>query len=89
MYKVLYHASAAKEIRKLDGTTQQKIREAIEQIAKNPALGKNLQGILAGKQSYRVGSYRIVYQLIHKELIVLILGCGHRRDIYESLTRRR
>ena len=42
---------------------------------------------LSGKESLfrvRVGDYRIIYQVRDRELVVLVLKIGHRREIYRS-----
>jgi len=31
---------------------------------------------------YRVGSYRIVARLKDKELVILVVRVGHRREVY-------
>ena len=33
----------------------------------------------------RVGDYRVLYQVQGKVLLVLIVGMGHRRDIYRRI----
>jgi len=30
----------------------------------------------------RVGTYRVIYSVVAKRLVVLILKVGHRRDVY-------
>lgn len=47
--------------------------------------GKALSGRLAGLWRYRVEDHRIVCQIVHDEVLVLVLSVGHRRDIYERL----
>jgi mRNA interferase RelE/StbE len=32
--------------------------------------------------TYRVGDYRIIYEIHEQALIVLVLKVGHRRDVY-------
>ena len=32
----------------------------------------------------RIGNYRVRYEIIEKESVVLILHCKHRRDIYRK-----
>jgi len=42
---------------------------------------------LSGEQNlYRIraGDYRIIYQIRDKELVVLVLKLGHRRDVYRG-----
>lgn len=52
-------------------------------IAENPhRLGKPLVGELEGLRSARRGDYRIIYQIIEDEQVVLIHRVQHRRDVY-------
>lgn len=52
-------------------------------IANNPQrLGKPLLGELEGLRSARRGDYRIIYEIIEDEMIVLIHRVQHRRDVY-------
>ena len=42
---------------------------------------------LAAKENlyrYRVGDYRIIYEIRDKILVVLIVRIGHRREVYRS-----
>jgi mRNA interferase RelE/StbE len=32
----------------------------------------------------RTGDYRIVYEIEDQELLVLVLGVGHRREVYRA-----
>jgi mRNA interferase RelE/StbE len=34
----------------------------------------------------RVGNYRVIYEIVESELIILIVGVGHRREIYPKLS---
>ena len=42
--------------------------------------GKGLKADLAG--CYRVGDYRILSQIRDRELEILVVAAGHRRDVY-------
>ncbi|MBI4248378.1 MAG: type II toxin-antitoxin system RelE/ParE family toxin [Elusimicrobia bacterium] len=42
-----------------------------------------LHGQLRGLISYRMGSYRILYEVHHRRLLVVVIDLGHRRDIYK------
>nr|CBI77786.1 conserved hypothetical protein [Bartonella rochalimae ATCC BAA-1498] len=48
------------------------------------AIGKPLRGQLSGLWRYRVGDYRILCDLYDKELVVLVLAVGHRKNIYKG-----
>jgi mRNA interferase RelE/StbE len=34
----------------------------------------------------RVGDYRIIYEIADRQLIILIVGVGHRREAYRALS---
>jgi mRNA interferase RelE/StbE len=34
----------------------------------------------------RVGDYRVIYEIRDGQLIILIVGVGHRREIYRNMT---
>ncbi len=88
MYKLFYTDEAKKNIDKLPAKKKLQIKEAAERISQNPEIGKHLTQELKGLQSYRSGDYRIIYRVHHKEILVLILAIGHRKDIYKHTTRK-
>ena len=86
MYKIEVGRQAAKDLEKVyrsDRTLYQRFLNAFSSIANDPSEGKALHGDLRGLNSYRFGSYRILYEIRHKQLIVVIIDLGHRRDIYK------
>ncbi len=36
----------------------------------------------AGLRRLRVGDYRVIYTVSDRELVVLVIDVGHRREIY-------
>lgn len=66
----------------------EKVREAalaaiLGPIADNPQrLGKALVGELEGLHSARRGEYRIIYEILEGDQVVLIHRVQHRRDVY-------
>ena len=87
MYNVLYTDEAKKVISKLSLKKKRQIKNAVERIADNPEIGKHLTRELKGFLSYRSGPHRIIYRIYHKEILVLILTIGHRKDVYKQTTR--
>jgi len=41
-----------------------------------------MKGELTGLRRVRVGNYRVVYEIAARELLVLVVRIGHRREIY-------
>lgn len=88
MYKIFYTKEARDKIIKFDKKLKLRIKKAIEKIAQNPSLGKKLTQELSEMQSYRSGDYRIIYRIYHRKLLVLVLGIGHRKDVYRKISRQ-
>lgn len=59
-----------------------RIAHAIDSIASDPKVGVPLKGILKGLNKYRVGPYRIIYEIRHFHLLVIVIDIGHRKEIY-------
>ncbi len=88
-YRLLYLPGAERDIRELPAVVARRVRNGLERLASDPRLGKPLQGSLAPFWSYRVGDYRVIYEIRDAELYVLVVLIGHRREIYERARRRR
>lgn len=84
-YKIT--ARALKQLRKLGHEPTRRILGYLDkQIAgsKDPRkLGKSLKGELGEFWRFRVDDYRILCEIKDKELVVLVVRIGHRRDVYE------
>ncbi|AWB83750.1 type II toxin-antitoxin system RelE family toxin [Corynebacterium liangguodongii] len=82
-YTITYVPSAAKAIRKLDRSTARRLLDAIESLAGDPRPPGSIQ-LKGGSGEFRirVGDYRVVYDIHHDELVVLVLRVGHRREVY-------
>lgn len=86
-YKVRYTSLAIKQLKKLDKYTRKLIYAWIDknlQDCENPRIhGKGLVENRSGQWRYRVGNYRIIADIQEKEVVILVLEVGHRKDIYE------
>ncbi len=88
VHKLLYTDEALKQIKKLNEKLKAQVRLALEEIAKEPSLGKPLTRELRGRFSYRVADYRIIYKVYRLEVLVLILTVGHRREVYKKIGKK-
>ena len=81
-YQLLYSNLAFEDIKKLDSVAKKKIKKKIELFAVNPLFySKRLFNSSIGNFRWRVGNYRIVFDLDKDKII--ILRVGHRREIYK------
>ncbi|OFW80858.1 MAG: addiction module toxin RelE [Alphaproteobacteria bacterium RIFCSPLOWO2_01_FULL_40_26] len=87
MWKVVFEEKALKLLSKLDKTVQKQILKYLnrDSFLKNPkSFGKALLYEKRGNWRFRVGDYRVICRLEERQLIVLVLDLGHRREIYKK-----
>lgn len=82
MYQVLLRKIAQKNLEKIDARYKRRIGLALVELSKNPYIGKRLEGQLRDFYSLRVWPYRIIYQIINKELMVFVIQIKHRQGAY-------
>ena len=84
-YQVLFSEEASKEIKKLDKPTKVLLEKWLRKHlvgCENPrAFGKGLTADKASLWRYRIGDYRLICDIRDKELIILAVTFGHRREI--------
>jgi len=86
-YSIKYTKEAKKKIEKLDPSIKLVIKKAIESLSSNPFKGKPLSYDLAGLYSLRTYDYRIIYRIKEKQLIIIVISVGHRKEIYKRLKK--
>jgi mRNA interferase RelE/StbE len=74
--------TAREALAALDFLLADAVIDALGELERDPHLGHDLRGRLKGLRSYRVGVYRILYQL-HGET-VRVVAIRHRQDAYGS-----
>jgi mRNA interferase RelE/StbE len=86
-WTIEYDEGALADLKKLDRQIQREILSYMEKrIAKaeDPrTFGKPLRHSKFGLWRYRVRDYRIICELRHGQLRVLVVAVGHRSTIYE------
>lgn len=81
-YSVFIQKSAQKALSRIPVREQNRIIEAIRALAGEPRpLGSKK---LSGRDAWRIriGDYRVIYEIQDRQLIVLIVAIGHRKEIY-------
>lgn len=86
-WKIEYESAALKDLKKLDRQIAKRIvlflSDRIAPLEDPRSIGAALQGSKLGELwRYRVSDYRIVCEILDKELIILAVSIGHRREIY-------
>ena len=85
-YRIEFAPRAARDFKSLDGSIRGRIKQRIDSLAENP-YPSGIKKIEGEVELYRlrVGDYRILYQVKGKILLILIVGIGHRRDVYRRI----
>ena len=83
MYELIYSPSALKQLQKLEHNIRERIIIALERLRIRPESCdlKKLVGMSGYR--FRVGDYRIIFDMEKDKLIILILQIGHRKNIYD------
>ena len=81
-YSVRIKRSAAKELSRLPKQARLLVIRAIDDLAEQPLSGSSLKGELRGLRRIRDGDYRVVYELLTDEVVVLAFRVAHRSDAY-------
>jgi len=86
-FAILFTRQAKRQVEKLDPSFRKIVARAIKSLAANPVKGKPLAYDLAGLYSLRTSDYRIIYRIKEKELLIIVVAVGHRREIYKNLKK--
>lgn len=83
MYKVIIEKDAEKYIARLDKPTAKRIMNAIDILAENPDAGERLTNHETAFK-YRVGSFRILYDVYESEITVVVVKVASRGQVYRK-----
>lgn len=83
-YRLVYTHRAFKDIRKLEDNVKQRIGKVLKEYKEEPLkYASKLIDPALGTYRFRIGDYRVIFDIKGEELIVLRVG--HRKDIYRKL----
>jgi len=85
MYEIRLSKKAQQVYEKADKPLVQKLNRCFDHLAQNPHSHPNikrLRGELSGYFRYRVGDWRVVYEVNEGQVIVIVVMIAHRRDVY-------
>ena len=83
-YRLIYTARAIKDIKKLDFSVRDRIGKTLLRYEGDPlGYGEKLTDAKFGAYRFRIGDYRVVFDIEGEEIVVLRVG--HRREIYRRV----
>jgi len=85
MYNIQLLDEAREELSQLDKPIAKRIIKKIKWLSGNVEniQPEGLSGDLAGLYKLRVGSYRVIYEILEAERLIIIHAIGHRSKIYK------
>jgi mRNA interferase RelE/StbE len=83
-YKIIFHKKAEKELKKFDRDIKKRIVYAIEKLKSNPRISGAKKMTDSPYWKFRVGDYRIIYEILDKELIIIVIKIKNRKDVYRK-----
>jgi mRNA interferase RelE/StbE len=86
MYTARILEAAERDLTRLAASAARRILVRIRWLAENieNLRPEPLAGGLAGLFKLRVGDYRVVYEILRKQQLILIHFVGHRREVYRK-----
>jgi len=86
LWGLVFDSDAEKDLSKLDKTIQKRIIVKLDKYLNNfnDIEPLALTGKWQGFFKFRVGDYRIIYDINYKEKEIIILIIGHRSRIYKK-----
>jgi mRNA interferase RelE/StbE len=81
-FSLVYTKRAIRDIRKLDESIKLRVGKALLRFREDPMkYAEKITDTRLGQYRFRIGDYRVVFDLEGNEIVVLRVG--HRRDIYK------
>lgn len=84
MYELRLLAAAERALARLDRETAVRITKRTRWLAENldAIQPEALKGQLSDLYKRRVGDYRLFYQVLRNERVIIVVAIGHRREVY-------
>jgi mRNA interferase RelE/StbE len=82
IYDIQLTTKAKKQLKKLDKKQQIRIIAKLDYLAKNPRSHGVKKSVGYNAYRYRVGDYRIIYEIVEKSITVIVLNIDHRKQVY-------
>ena len=82
-YSIRFTPRAQRDFTTFDKTVQQRLRRHIDRLAENP-FPPGAKKLHAEEPFYRirVGDYRVIYQVEGRQLVIIVVKIGHRKEVH-------
>jgi len=87
-WKIDISEKADESLHELDSVIRKRLLKFIFDVLptlENPrSKGEPLHGVLSKYWKYVIGDYRIIVEIIDKEILIAVIDAGHRSKIYKQ-----
>jgi mRNA interferase RelE/StbE len=86
-FKYTFSQAAKIDLKKLDRHVVTKVTNKLDDlVAGREGLNiKMMLGFVPPRYRLRVGDYRVVFEERRSEIIIVVIGVGHRKEIYKKM----
>jgi len=87
-YAFRWRERAVRQLREIPQSAALTILRAVTPLGEDPRRpDADIKKLVGYEDRYRlrVGDYRVIYQVVDTQLIILVVGVGHRREIYRAM----
>lgn len=85
-YQIITTKRFLRRLKKLDAKVKERILDAIQEISERPYLGSTLVYDERKLYKFRVGDYRLIYEVDETARSVLFLIVDHRSRVYREFS---
>ncbi|HEV3380219.1 MAG TPA: type II toxin-antitoxin system RelE/ParE family toxin [Trebonia sp.] len=88
-YAFRWRERAVRQLKAIPQTAALTILRAMTPLGDDPRRPDANVRKLGGYQDryrLRVGDYRVIYEVMDGQLVILVVGVGHRREIYRAMS---
>jgi len=83
-YEIIISPRAIKDLKNLPNDVTARIISTLEQIQDDP-ISSVYRLRDSPLYSLHIGEYRVILDILHQKLVILIVRVGHRRNIYQKI----
>jgi len=83
-YEVRFLVTARRELLRVPAQIRSRVANALRALAADPR-PSGCQKLTSGTDYYRirVSDYRVLYEVRDRDVLVLVIKIGHRREVYQ------
>lgn len=86
-FKYIYSEAAKRDLKKIDRQVVAKLTDKLDELVggREGLDVKMMLGFTPPRYRLRVGDYRVVFEEYRNEIIIIVIGIGHRKEIYKKM----